>query len=459
MTYSIVARDPETGELGVAVQTCMFAVGSVVPWARPGVGAVATQAIGRDRVRPALSRRDDERRRARSTRSRSARAADPADAMRQVGVVDASGISAAFTGDLCIDHAGHRCAEGYAVQANMMASPEVWPAMAAAYEARDGRARRSPLRRARRGRERGRRCARPDVGRAARRRRNSRRVAGRGRADQPARRRSPATARRAGAADARRGRVPVVRRADGRADGRRSCRPHYARSSPRSPSCPTTRTCSSCSRARSRSAGAPTRRVPSCSKLVAHRPSWVTILQSFADKGLITLPEGVDIDFVRRVRAHTSRDTTARPGGRPPMPKLDPDVEHSPVVVKTFEKRAADAQLRLADRDHGVRGLDDVRLGPLRDLRVVDRVGTVRRRPLSVPVPHVRRVARSDLLVDVRDDRSEPPGGVPAGEGRPRLPRAGDRAEGEHRAHADDSRADTRAAPEGVWRPQPAAGE
>ena len=58
MTYSIVARDPETGELGVAVQTCMFAVGTVVPWARAGVGAVATQAFGEAAYGLALSRRD-----------------------------------------------------------------------------------------------------------------------------------------------------------------------------------------------------------------------------------------------------------------------------------------------------------------------------------------------------------------------------------------------------------------
>src|SRR4249919_868096 len=129
MTYSIVARDPETGELGIAVQTCMFAVGSVVPWAKPGVGAVATQAISEiaygprclDAMSGGLSAVDA---------LAQARTADPADALRQVGVIDARGISAAFTGGLCIDHAGHRCADGYAIQANMMAGPEVWPAMA-----------------------------------------------------------------------------------------------------------------------------------------------------------------------------------------------------------------------------------------------------------------------------------------------------------------------------------------
>ena len=71
MTYSIVARDPDTGALGVAVQTCMFAVGAVVPWARAGVGAVATQAFGEPLYGPALSRRDGRRqRRARRARRR-----------------------------------------------------------------------------------------------------------------------------------------------------------------------------------------------------------------------------------------------------------------------------------------------------------------------------------------------------------------------------------------------------
>jgi uncharacterized Ntn-hydrolase superfamily protein len=132
VTYSIVAHDRESGTLGVAVQTCMFAVGAVVPWARPGVGAVATQAFGEiaygarclDAMGAGMSAADA---------LAHARAADDASAFRQVGVVDAQGRADAFTGDMCIDFAGHHVGDGFAVQANMMASADVWPAMADAY--------------------------------------------------------------------------------------------------------------------------------------------------------------------------------------------------------------------------------------------------------------------------------------------------------------------------------------
>src|SRR5689334_12345243 len=102
MTYSIVARDPETGELGVAVQTCMFAVGRIVPWARAGVGAVATQAFTERaygwRCLHAMADGSSA-----ETALAAARATDDASAMRQVGVVDATGSTAAFTGELCVD--------------------------------------------------------------------------------------------------------------------------------------------------------------------------------------------------------------------------------------------------------------------------------------------------------------------------------------------------------------------
>ena len=137
MTYSIVARDADTGELGVAVQTCNFAVGSVVPWARAGVGAVATQAMGDPAYGPrgldAMARGEDA-----NAALAAAIAADEGAALRQVGMIDASGRAAAFTGDLCIKYAGHHVGDGYAVHANMMASPDVWPAMAAAYESARG---------------------------------------------------------------------------------------------------------------------------------------------------------------------------------------------------------------------------------------------------------------------------------------------------------------------------------
>jgi uncharacterized Ntn-hydrolase superfamily protein len=137
MTYSIVARDPRTGALGIAVQTCYFAAGSVVPWARPDVGAVATQAFAEPAYGPrtldAIERGADA-----GTALQAARSADPAHVMRQVGVVDRNGNADAFTGDLCIDHAGHYVGDAYTVQANMMASPEVWPAMAEVFEHSDG---------------------------------------------------------------------------------------------------------------------------------------------------------------------------------------------------------------------------------------------------------------------------------------------------------------------------------
>jgi uncharacterized Ntn-hydrolase superfamily protein len=137
MTYSIVARDSKTGELGVGVQTCMFAVGSVVPWAEAGVGAVATQAMSEVaygwRCLAAMKNGASA-----PEALEHARAQDQTDAIRQVGVVDALGNVAAFTGDLCIDFAGHYCGDGYTVQANMMATDRVWPAMAEAYEHASG---------------------------------------------------------------------------------------------------------------------------------------------------------------------------------------------------------------------------------------------------------------------------------------------------------------------------------
>jgi len=132
MTFSIVARDPDSGALGVAVQTCMFAAGAIVPWARPGVGAVATQAIAEAAYGP----RCLDAMQAGATAAEAlagAQAADPAAFLRQVGVVSADGSAVAVTGEWCIDHAGHLLGDGFAVQANMMADPGVWPAMAAAF--------------------------------------------------------------------------------------------------------------------------------------------------------------------------------------------------------------------------------------------------------------------------------------------------------------------------------------
>jgi len=133
-TYSIVARHPETGELGVAVQSHWFQVGTVVAWAEAGVGAVATQSFVEVSYGPqglALLRGgwSPEAALAHLT------AADEQRAVRQVAMVDAEGRVAAWTGERCITAAGHQTGDGYSVQANLMENPTVWPAMAAAYEA------------------------------------------------------------------------------------------------------------------------------------------------------------------------------------------------------------------------------------------------------------------------------------------------------------------------------------
>ena len=135
-TYSIVARDSSSGELGVAVQSHWFSVGSVVAWARPGVGAVATQSIAEVAHGPnALEHMAD--------------GIDPAGALgavlagddqaeyRQLGAVDARGRAAAHTGTGCIAYAGETVGEGFSCQANMMAGPTVPQSMAQAYGASD----------------------------------------------------------------------------------------------------------------------------------------------------------------------------------------------------------------------------------------------------------------------------------------------------------------------------------
>ena len=137
MTCSIVAVDAATGQLGVAVQTCMPAVGATVPWAEPGVGAVATQAF----TDPAYGPRCLEGLRAGQTPAEALRAAqdaDPVRALRQVAVIGADGTSAVTTGAGCVDHAGHIIGDRFTAQANMAASPEVWPAMAEAFEGASG---------------------------------------------------------------------------------------------------------------------------------------------------------------------------------------------------------------------------------------------------------------------------------------------------------------------------------
>jgi uncharacterized Ntn-hydrolase superfamily protein len=137
VTYSIVARDPDSGAFGVAVQTCWFAVGAIVPWARAGVGAVATQAM----VEVSYGPRCLERLAAGDNAADAldaVRATDDGADIRQVAVVDAGGGVSAHTGAKCIDYAGHHVGDQYSVQANMMASSAVWPAMAETYETTAG---------------------------------------------------------------------------------------------------------------------------------------------------------------------------------------------------------------------------------------------------------------------------------------------------------------------------------
>jgi uncharacterized Ntn-hydrolase superfamily protein len=136
-TYSIVALDPETGELGAAVQSHWFSVGSLCTWARPGVGAVATQSV----VEPAHGPGALDRMEAGESAEEALAAlldADPLRTVRQVGVVDARGGVAVSTGPDCIAHAGDATGATWSCQANMMERDTVPAAMSAAFEAAGG---------------------------------------------------------------------------------------------------------------------------------------------------------------------------------------------------------------------------------------------------------------------------------------------------------------------------------
>jgi uncharacterized Ntn-hydrolase superfamily protein len=136
-TYSIVARDPKTGDIGVAVQSHWFAVGPLVPWAEAGVGAVATQSfvdpsygkLGLDLMRAGRSGPDA---------LKGLLAADENREVRQVAILDANGKVATHTGAKCIPMAGHHVGDGYSVQANLMLNDKVWPAMSKAFESAEG---------------------------------------------------------------------------------------------------------------------------------------------------------------------------------------------------------------------------------------------------------------------------------------------------------------------------------
>jgi len=136
-TYSIVARDPATGEMGVAVQSHWFSVGAIVPWAEAGVGAVATQSF----VEPSYGPLGLELMRMGRTAPEALKAlvsTDANEAVRQVAMVDAQGRVDAHTGSGAIFAAGHHVGNGFSTQANMMESPAVWDAMARAFETTRG---------------------------------------------------------------------------------------------------------------------------------------------------------------------------------------------------------------------------------------------------------------------------------------------------------------------------------
>lgn len=128
-TFSIAARDPQNGDLGVAVASKFLAVGSVVPWAQADAGAVATQASANISYGPRGLRLLADGRSAEETLQ--ALLADDADReQRQVGLVDARGGAAAHTGSACFDWAGHVAGAGFAAQGNILAGPQVVNAIA-----------------------------------------------------------------------------------------------------------------------------------------------------------------------------------------------------------------------------------------------------------------------------------------------------------------------------------------
>jgi uncharacterized Ntn-hydrolase superfamily protein len=136
-TYSIVAFDRNTGEFGAAVQSHWFSVGSIVPWAESGVGAIATQSFVEVSYGPLgleLMRAGKSAEEALSALVR----ADKNESVRQVAMVDAQGRVAAHTGKNCIPEAGHFIGDGFSCQANLMLKNTVWKAMAQAYQSAEG---------------------------------------------------------------------------------------------------------------------------------------------------------------------------------------------------------------------------------------------------------------------------------------------------------------------------------
>jgi uncharacterized Ntn-hydrolase superfamily protein len=136
-TFSIVAHDPENGDLGVAVQSKFLAVGAVVPWAKAGVGAVATQSWANTTYGPEGLRLMAEGLTAQEALEKLVEA-DEERARRQAGIVDAQGNAAAYTGKGCFEWAGHIVGEGFACQGNILVSEETVQAMARTFEESEG---------------------------------------------------------------------------------------------------------------------------------------------------------------------------------------------------------------------------------------------------------------------------------------------------------------------------------
>ena len=137
MTYSIVARDRETGELGVAVQSRAFNTGAIVPWAAPGVGVVATQSY----TEPSYGPLGLDLLRAGKTPEEALAelvAADDEPEYRQVAILDGKGRVAVHVGEACIPAAGFAAGEGFSAQANMVDSERVWESMAESFERSEG---------------------------------------------------------------------------------------------------------------------------------------------------------------------------------------------------------------------------------------------------------------------------------------------------------------------------------
>lgn len=132
-TFSIIARDSKTGEMGVAVQSHWFSVGADVPWVEANVGAVATQSF----VDPSYGPKGLELMRLGKSATDTLNeliAADSGEAVRQVAMIDAKGCVAVHTGKRCVEFAGHKIGNGYSVQANLMLTDKVPNAMATAFE-------------------------------------------------------------------------------------------------------------------------------------------------------------------------------------------------------------------------------------------------------------------------------------------------------------------------------------